>query len=113
MTKPKTQPACSSIKYPHHQQRRDCQTTKQVPKRNYAHAISRGTFKDRGQGYSEKGVTMRCARSDQSTLTVTLHYISTGGATLRFSVRKQARQTWHGTGFRITGAGRNDGRVDG
>lgn len=64
---------------------------KQVPKRNYAHAISRGTFKDRGQGYSEKGVMMRCARPDQSTLTVTLHYISTGGATLRFSVRKQAR----------------------
>ncbi|CAN0019079.1 unnamed protein product, partial [Ectocarpus fasciculatus] len=61
----------------------------QVPKRNYAHAISRGTFKDRGQGYSEKGVMMRCARKDQSTLTVTLHYISTGGATLRFSVRKQ------------------------
>ncbi|CAN0357208.1 unnamed protein product, partial [Laminaria digitata] len=64
----------------------------QVPKRNYAHAISRGTFKDRGQGYSEKGVTMRCARKDQTTLTVTLHYISTGGATVRFSVRKQARE---------------------
>ena len=64
----------------------------QVPKRNYAHAISRGTFKDRGQGYSEKGVMMRCARKDQTTLTVTLHHISTGGATVRFSVRKQARE---------------------
>ena len=35
---------------------------------------------------------MRCARKDQTTLTVTLHYISTGGATVRFSVRKQARE---------------------
>ncbi|CAN0389588.1 unnamed protein product, partial [Discosporangium mesarthrocarpum] len=61
----------------------------QVPKRNHPHAVTRGTFKDRGPGYSDKGVFMRCARPDQSTATVTLHHVATGGATVRFSCSKQ------------------------
>ena len=32
---------------------------------------------------------MRCARSDQSTCTITLHYLSNGTLRLRVSVRKQ------------------------
>lgn len=32
---------------------------------------------------------MRCVRSDQSSATVTLHYLNNGGATLRFVLRKQ------------------------
>jgi DNA-directed RNA polymerase I subunit RPA2 len=39
--------------------------------------------------YSEKGVAMRCTRPDQSSVTNTLHYLSNGGATLRFVLRKQ------------------------
>lgn len=61
----------------------------QVPRRNYCMAIERGTFKNRGPAYSDKGVTMRCARADQSTTTITLHYLTSGGATLRFALRKQ------------------------
>lgn len=80
--------------------------TRQVQKRNYPHAISRPTFKERGQGYSDKGVMMRCAREDQTTLTVTLHYISTGGSTLRFSVRKQVG--FHVVVRRMFGCGRDD-----
>ena len=32
---------------------------------------------------------MRCARLDQSTCTITLHYLSTGTLRLRLSIRKQ------------------------
>ena len=62
----------------------------QVPRRNYPMAIERTAFKNRGASYSAKAVTMRCARpNDQSTQTVTLHYLETGNVTLRFSLRKQ------------------------
>eukprot|EP01041_Mallomonas_annulata_P009281 gene9281-19260_t len=61
----------------------------QVPRRNYATALERNSFKNRGPLYSDRGITMRCVRPDQSSSTVTLHYLTNGGATLRFVVRKQ------------------------
>lgn len=61
----------------------------QVPRRNYATAIERSSFKNRGKAYSDKGVVMRCVRPDQSSVTVTLHYLTTGGAVLKFSLLKQ------------------------
>jgi DNA-directed RNA polymerase I subunit RPA2 len=41
-------------------------------------AIERGSFKNRGPNYSDKGVSMRCARKDETTQTVTLHYLNNG-----------------------------------
>jgi DNA-directed RNA polymerase I subunit RPA2 len=61
----------------------------QVPRRNVAQALQRSSFKKRGTMYSDRAVSMRCARPDQTTCTVHLHHLSTGGATLRFSLRKQ------------------------
>lgn len=61
----------------------------QVPRRNYAMALERNSFKNRGSSYSDKGVQMRCVRKDQSSVTITLHYLNNGGATLRFVLRKQ------------------------
>lgn len=61
----------------------------QLPRRNHAMAISRNTFKGRGTGYSDKGVTMRCVRPDQSSITVTLHYLTNGNATFRVTILKQ------------------------
>jgi DNA-directed RNA polymerase I subunit RPA2 len=61
----------------------------QIPHRNHALAIQRSSYKNRGNSYSDKGVAMRCARADQSSITVTMHYLTNGGATLRFVVRKQ------------------------
>ena len=61
----------------------------QVPRRNYAAAIERNSFKNRGAAYSDKGVVMRCVRPDQSSVTITLHYLINGGATLKFVARKQ------------------------
>jgi DNA-directed RNA polymerase I subunit RPA2 len=61
----------------------------QVPRRNHAMAIQRNSYKNRGPSYSDKGVAMRCARPDQSSITVTMHYLNSGGATIRLVVRKQ------------------------
>ena len=61
----------------------------QVPRRNYAAAIERSSFKNRGAAYSDKGVVMRCCRADQSSVSITLHYLINGGATMKFVLRKQ------------------------
>lgn len=61
----------------------------QVPRRNYAMAIERSSFKNRGPSFSDKGVSMRCVRPDQSSRTITLHYLNNGGVSLRFVLKKQ------------------------
>lgn len=61
----------------------------QIPHRNHAMAVERNSFKNRGPAYSDKGVSMRCVRSDQSSITVTLHYLNNGGSNLKFVMRKQ------------------------
>ncbi len=61
----------------------------QLTRRNHAMAISRGAFKNRGTGYTDKGVTMRCVRPDQSSVTVTLHYLTSGNAVFRVTILKQ------------------------
>jgi DNA-directed RNA polymerase I subunit RPA2 len=52
-------------------------------------AIKRPAYRNRGTFYTEYAVMMRCARLDQSTCTITLHYLSTGTLRLRLSIRKQ------------------------
>jgi len=61
----------------------------QVQRRNYPLAIERSSYKNRGSNYSDKGVSMRCTRPDQSSVTITLHYLTNGGATLKFVLKKQ------------------------
>lgn len=61
----------------------------QIPRRNYPMAITRASFVKRGKLYSTKGVMIRCARPDQTTITLTLHYLLDGNATVRFSMRRQ------------------------
>ncbi|CAH1759612.1 3579_t:CDS:10 [Entrophospora sp. SA101] len=59
-----------------------------VQRRNYVMALVRPSFANRGTNYSEYGVTIRCAKPDQTTFTNTLHYLKDGGCNLRFSWRK-------------------------
>lgn len=61
----------------------------QVPRRNHPMAIERNSYKNRGPAYSNKGVQMRCVRPDQSSITITLHYLNNGGTTMKFTLRKQ------------------------
>lgn len=59
-----------------------------VPRRHHVIAIYRSSFTNRGEAYSPYGVQIRCVRPDQSSQTNTLHYLTNGGVTLRFSWRK-------------------------
>jgi len=59
-----------------------------VPRRNHVTAIIRPSFGNRGGAYSPFGVAIRSVRPDQTSQTNTLHYLTSGGATLRFSWRK-------------------------
>jgi len=61
----------------------------QMPRRNYPMAITRSSFTNRGKLFSNKGVTVRSVRPDQSALTINLHYLVNGGASLRFALRRQ------------------------
>ena len=61
----------------------------QIPRRNHATAIQRSSYKNRGPTYTDLGIAMRCSRGDQSSITNTVHYLTTGGANLKFVARKQ------------------------
>ncbi|CAG8483343.1 4694_t:CDS:10 [Diversispora eburnea] len=60
-----------------------------VQRRNFVMALVRPSFANRGKSYTEYGVSIRCARLDQTTMTNTLHYLKDGNCMLRFVWRKQ------------------------
>lgn len=68
-----------------------CVRMLQIPRRNHPTSIQRSNYKNRGPTYTDLGVAMRCARynGDMSAITNTVHYLTTGGASLRFTARKQ------------------------
>ena len=53
--------------------------------------IQRSNYKNCGATYTDLGVAIRCARSneDQASIDNTVHYLTTGGASLKFTARKQ------------------------
>ncbi|KAK9458712.1 uncharacterized protein V1516DRAFT_693446 [Lipomyces oligophaga] len=59
-----------------------------VQRRNHPMAIIRPSFTSRGQSYSQYGIQIRCVRSDQTSQTNVLHYLTDGSITFRFSWRK-------------------------
>ncbi|EEB08423.1 DNA-directed RNA polymerase I complex subunit Rpa2 [Schizosaccharomyces japonicus yFS275] len=59
-----------------------------LPKRNHPVALIRPSFGNRGTMYTQYGISIRCVRPDQSSLTNTLHYLSNGVAMFRFHWRK-------------------------
>ena len=59
-----------------------------VARRNYPMAIERGSFVNRGASYTKYGISIRCVRPDQTSLTNVLHYLNDGNITFRFSWRK-------------------------
>ena len=68
-----------------------CVRLLQIPRRNHPSAIQRSNFKNRGPAFSDLGVAIRCSRQvgDQTSITNTVHYLTSGGASFRFSARKQ------------------------
>nr|WCZ58370.1 RNA polymerase I subunit RPA135 [Paratrimastix eleionoma] len=60
-----------------------------MPRKNCPMAMNRGAYTKRGHLYTNFGVQIRCARPDQTSQTIVLHYLSDGTATARFSIRRQ------------------------
>jgi DNA-directed RNA polymerase I subunit RPA2 len=60
-----------------------------VNRRNHVMAIIRPSFANRGQSYTKLATTIRCVRNDQSSLTMTLHYLTSGSCMLRLTIKKQ------------------------
>ena len=60
-----------------------------VVRRNHVTVVGRGAFTKRGSAYTNMACTIRCVRPDQTSQTVTLHYLNDGTCNLRFLIRKQ------------------------
>eukprot|EP00727_Mastigamoeba_balamuthi_P005578 m51a1_g164 putative dna-directed rna polymerase i subunit (1144) ;mRNA; f:530198-534292 len=56
---------------------------------NHPLAVVRPSWANKGPHYTKFGVNMRCMRSDSTTQSITVHYLSSGEVTLRFIFRKQ------------------------
>ncbi|KAI8459705.1 DNA-directed RNA polymerase I subunit A2 [Phakopsora pachyrhizi] len=59
-----------------------------IPRRNHVMAIVRPVFVKRGNFYTQFACQVRGVRIDQTSQTNTLHYLSNGNLTFRFSWRK-------------------------
>ena len=68
-----------------------CVRMLQIPRRNHPTSIQRNNYKNRGPTYTDLGVAIKCSRhnGDMTSVTNTLHYLTTGGASLKFTARKQ------------------------
>jgi hypothetical protein len=60
-----------------------------LPKRNYCIALKRSANAKRGPSYSDKAVAMRCVRADMTSMTLRVHYLNDGRATVAFTLRKR------------------------
>ncbi|KAJ2787662.1 hypothetical protein GGI15_000552 [Coemansia interrupta] len=58
-------------------------------RRNHVIAIQRPSYANRGPGYTPYAAQIRCVRPDQTSQTLTMHYLTTGALVVRFSIRKQ------------------------
>ncbi|KAJ2668020.1 hypothetical protein IWW42_005519 [Coemansia sp. RSA 1085] len=58
-------------------------------RRNHVLAIQRPSYGSRGPGFTPFATQIRCVRRDQTSQTVTMHYLTTGNLLLRFALRKQ------------------------
>ena len=61
----------------------------QLQKKNFPVGFIRGSYSNRGAGYTQFAVQMRCVREDYFARTFTLHYINDGNIFLRLLYRKQ------------------------
>jgi DNA-directed RNA polymerase I subunit RPA2 len=58
-------------------------------RRHYIMGMVRGAYSRRGPTFSEFATAIRCVTPDESSVTVRVHYLTTGGARLAFVVRRQ------------------------
>lgn len=66
-----------------------CVRILQMPRRHHIMAVKRSSFQKRGNLYSDMAVVMRCVSRDETSVTLTLHYLHDGNAMVRIGIRKQ------------------------
>ncbi|XP_028983272.1 DNA-directed RNA polymerase I subunit RPA2 [Betta splendens] len=60
-----------------------------MPRRNYPIAMSRPKWKNRGQGYTQYGISMRCVKEEHTAINMNLHYLENGTVMLNFIYQKE------------------------
>uniref|UniRef100_A0A8C7QA41 DNA-directed RNA polymerase subunit beta n=1 Tax=Oncorhynchus mykiss TaxID=8022 RepID=A0A8C7QA41_ONCMY len=60
-----------------------------MPRRNYPIAMSRPKWKNRGQGYTQYGVSMHCVKEEHTAINMNLHYLDNGTVMLNFIYQKE------------------------
>lgn len=58
-------------------------------RRHYVMGMVRGAYARRGPAFTEFATAVRCVAADESSQTVRVHYLSTGGARVAFVLRRQ------------------------
>lgn len=59
-----------------------------MTRKNFPITVSRNTWRDRGQNFSDIGMMVRSVRTDQTATTNVLHYVTNGTAKFMFTHRK-------------------------
>ncbi|KAI9292562.1 putative DNA-directed RNA polymerase I subunit RPA2 [Neoconidiobolus thromboides FSU 785] len=60
-----------------------------APRRNIVTLLVRPSFSNRGSNYSNYGAVIRCVRDDETSSTITVHYLTDGNCVVKFYYRKQ------------------------
>jgi DNA-directed RNA polymerase I subunit RPA2 len=58
-------------------------------RRHYIMGMVRSAYGRRGKSYSEFATAIRCVAPDETSMSVRVHYLTTGSARLAFVLRKQ------------------------
>uniref|UniRef100_A0A4W3IYD8 DNA-directed RNA polymerase subunit beta n=1 Tax=Callorhinchus milii TaxID=7868 RepID=A0A4W3IYD8_CALMI len=60
-----------------------------MPRRNFPIAMVRPKWKNRGPGYTQYGVSMRCVRDEHTAINMNLHYLDNGSVMVNFIYQKE------------------------
>ena len=58
-------------------------------RRHYIMGMVRSAYGRRGKSYSEFATAIRCVAPDETSMSIRVHYLTTGSARLAFVLRKQ------------------------
>lgn len=61
----------------------------QTTRRNYPVAMCRGSWKNRGKNFSDKGILLECGKRDLTTTKNVLHFVTSGNAKYMFALNKE------------------------
>ncbi|XP_040285570.1 DNA-directed RNA polymerase I subunit RPA2 [Bufo bufo] len=60
-----------------------------MPRRNFPLVMNRPKWKNRGPGYTQYGISMRCVRDEHTAVNMNLHYLENGSVMVNFIYHKQ------------------------